>query len=374
MRRFASALAAILVSLSPFSVQAQTAAPKIPLIQGLTVTHAVHALEGDYESMSSIGSITAKGVPITVSGDAPQAAGARPEQVSVTRTVRQADLATARTYKYLFTTMDDDVFPGTTAIQTSAAVINDLHARGQTQLTLDGRSGGLLGAVSDLLGSADKSGGMANALSGLAGGRTQSTGMLKLVEPRPVGVSVIVNGKRAMLPAYHLRGRIGSDESAEDADLYILDDPTNALVLRMTIAKDKADVVKIDFPTPDAPRLMERELADSRRTAIYGIYFDFNSATIKPQSEAVLREIVEVMKRQPSWTLKVEGHTDNVGGDAKNQDLSARRAAAVKQALLQRGVPASRLTTGGYGASVPRETNATLAGRARNRRVELTRE
>jgi outer membrane protein OmpA-like peptidoglycan-associated protein len=367
-----AALASIGPLLYAFAIQAQTA-PKIPLIEGLIVTHAVHAIEGDYETMSSVGTINAQGVSFTVSGDAPQAAGARPQSVSVTRTVRQADLATARTYKYFFTTVDDDVIPGTTAIGMSALVISDLRSHGSSQLTLDGRAGGLMGALGDLLGSVDKSGGMATAMAGMTGGRMQASGVLKLAEPQPVGVSVIVNGKRAMLPAYHLHGRIGTADASEDADLYVLDDPANPLMLHATIAKDRVDVVKIDFPTSDAPKAMERELAENRRTAIYGIYFDFNSATIKPQSESVLREIVDVMKREPSWTLKVEGHTDNVGGDAKNQDLSARRAAAVKQALVQRGVPEARLTTGGYGASVPRETNTTLAGRARNRRVELSR-
>ena len=88
----------------------------------------------------------------------------------------------------------------------------------------------------------------------------------------------------------------------------------------------------------------------------------------------MLRTIVDVMKKDPDWVLVVEGHTDNVGGDVKNQDLSSRRAAAVKAALVERGVSAARLNTAGYGASVPRETNTTLAGRARNRRVELTRQ
>jgi OmpA-OmpF porin, OOP family len=80
------------------------------------------------------------------------------------------------------------------------------------------------------------------------------------------------------------------------------------------------------------------------------------------------------MKKDPSWVLVVEGHTDNIGGDLRNQDLSSRRAAAVKAALVERGVSADRLNTAGCGASVPRETNDTLAGRARNRRVELTRQ
>ncbi|HEX4179012.1 MAG TPA: OmpA family protein, partial [Rhizomicrobium sp.] len=71
----------------------------------------------------------------------------------------------------------------------------------------------------------------------------------------------------------------------------------------------------------------------------------------------------------------VEGHTDNIGGDTYNLDLSKRRAAAVKNALVTRyHITADRLSTNGYGSSRPVETNDTLEGRARNRRVELTRE
>jgi outer membrane protein OmpA-like peptidoglycan-associated protein len=81
------------------------------------------------------------------------------------------------------------------------------------------------------------------------------------------------------------------------------------------------------------------------------------------------------MKKNPAWKLKVEGHTDNIGGDAQNLDLSKRRAASVKQALVSRyGIDAKRLATSGYGAGRPKDTNETLQGRALNRRVELTRQ
>ena len=70
----------------------------------------------------------------------------------------------------------------------------------------------------------------------------------------------------------------------------------------------------------------------------------------------------------------MEGHTDSLGGDAPNLDLSRRRAAAVKQALASGyGIDAGRLQTAGFGASRPKESNDTLEGRARNRRVELVR-
>ena len=120
---------------------------------------------------------------------------------------------------------------------------------------------------------------------------------------------------------------------------------------------------------------MEQALAAKKPVEIYGIYFDFNSATIKPDSEAVLKQISDIMHRNPDWKLSVSGHTDNIGEAAFNQGLSERRAAAVKEALVSRyGIAADRLTTSGHGASQPIETNSTVEGRARNRRVELERQ
>jgi OOP family OmpA-OmpF porin len=81
-----------------------------------------------------------------------------------------------------------------------------------------------------------------------------------------------------------------------------------------------------------------------------------------------------VLKRHADWKLSVEGHTDSLLADGFNQKLSERRAVAVKQALVTRyGIVAARLTTQGFGETRPRAPNDTLAGRARNRRVELVR-
>jgi outer membrane protein OmpA-like peptidoglycan-associated protein len=107
---------------------------------------------------------------------------------------------------------------------------------------------------------------------------------------------------------------------------------------------------------------------------VYGIYFKFARADIRPVSEPVLKEIAAVLKNNPDWKLSIVGHTDNVGGDSSNLDLSRRRSQSVKAALVERyGIAASRLTTGGFGASQPQAKNDTPEGRARNRRVELTR-
>lgn len=376
MRRPFVGRSGVLVSLAcavlSASGLAQTAATatRIPFVSHLVVTDAVQATEGDYESMATVGDSTSRGFAIVISGDAPQAAGQRPVSVSVDRTVQIIDLKNARTWKYYFNESDADVFPGTTAIGLSGSVIADLRAHGQSALTLDGSAGGMAGAIGDMLASV----GAANPLKAVIGTRMQATGTMKLVEPKPLLVPVLVNGKVTQLSAWHLKGHLGQGDQSEEAEILVLDDPANPLALNATIGSDKVQVVRIDFPIPNPENVLEADLAKNKRAAIYGIYFDFNSATMKPTSEPMLREIVAVMKREPTWTLKVEGHTDNVGGDKKNLDLSTRRAAAVKAALVARGVPAGRLDTGGYGASVPKETNTTLQGRARNRRVELSRQ
>jgi outer membrane protein OmpA-like peptidoglycan-associated protein len=88
----------------------------------------------------------------------------------------------------------------------------------------------------------------------------------------------------------------------------------------------------------------------------------------------VLEEIAGVLARHPDWILRIDGHTDGIGGEAANLDLSQRRAASVKAALVRRhGIAAARLSTGGYGENRPKASNDTPEGRALNRRVELTR-
>jgi outer membrane protein OmpA-like peptidoglycan-associated protein len=120
---------------------------------------------------------------------------------------------------------------------------------------------------------------------------------------------------------------------------------------------------------------IEQQLAEKKPVQIYGIYFDFASAIIRPESELVLSEIADILERNPDWTLNVDGHTDNIGGVAFNQQLSEQRAAAVKDALVTRyHIAPNRLLTRGYGLTHPVESNDTLAGRARNRRVELMRQ
>ncbi|MBT9394576.1 OmpA family protein [Hymenobacter sp. NST-14] len=103
------------------------------------------------------------------------------------------------------------------------------------------------------------------------------------------------------------------------------------------------------------------------------MHFDTDNATIRPESEPTVAEVARLLRQNPALRLAVQGHTDNVGPAAHNQQLSEARAQSVVAALTQAGISAERLQAAGFGPSQPLADNATEAGRARNRRVELVK-
>lgn len=115
-------------------------------------------------------------------------------------------------------------------------------------------------------------------------------------------------------------------------------------------------------------------LAKDGRVATQGIFFATGSDRIQPQSTPTLKEITQMLQQHGDLRLTIEGHTDNTGDDAANQQLSEKRAAAVKQYLVQQGIDASRLQAKGLGESRPAASNDTTEGRQQNRRVELVKQ
>src|SRR5690606_13099793 len=102
------------------------------------------------------------------------------------------------------------------------------------------------------------------------------------------------------------------------------------------------------------------------------VNFATDSADILPESDALLSEVADVILRHPELTrIQIQGHTDNRGGEQHNQDLSQRRAEAVRDWLVRAGVDASRLEARGFGQSEPLVPNITASNRARNRRVQF---
>ena len=93
------------------------------------------------------------------------------------------------------------------------------------------------------------------------------------------------------------------------------------------------------------------------------IEFDFGKASLKPSSEAALKNLLAYMKWKLENKIEISGHTDNIGSEAGNITLSKARAEAVKKYLTNKGIAAARITTYGYGATAPLQDNSTDAGR-----------
>jgi outer membrane protein OmpA-like peptidoglycan-associated protein len=357
-----------------------------PLKQGMLVVTAVADTTGDYESMKQIVSLDNTG-DATLSYHADQSRGGakggngQGQVISVTRKVLAQDMNSAHDYSEIFSGNDPMSFPGTTAISASREVLMDLKQKGTTSFSF--RPEGLGAALGSLMSQLSALGGGDNKAAG--GGSLGKLGKvecnLQRVGSGLFAFPVLLNAQPVTLPA--LRANCTTDDGT--AAFYILDQPDYPLMLSWKLGSgSQLQVIKITYPTePMAPRgnqappanSIEQQLKEKKKVDIYGIYFDFASDRLKPESTPVLQEIVGVLKDNPDWKLTVSGHTDNVGGDAYNLDLSKRRAAAVKQALVtEYHIVPDRLSTDGFGASRPVDTNDTLAGRARNRRVELTRE
>jgi len=123
------------------------------------------------------------------------------------------------------------------------------------------------------------------------------------------------------------------------------------------VATDHYDTSDL-FPWSDLGELFKRP-----------ILFEYNKSDLLPTSEPILNEIVDAMMSKPTIRLEVQGHTDNIGGIEFNQALSERRAKAVMDALISKGIEERRLRYRGFGYSQPEVSNDTEEGRAQNRRT-----
>jgi outer membrane protein OmpA-like peptidoglycan-associated protein len=352
------------------SLPAQTA-PQVPFQAGTIVTTAWGMKNGDVESRSAVTSLDPTSFAEKVSTEAyKDDNGFANPPSSYDVTTCNADVASSESYITVVGRHVPALIHGVTRLRLSSKSFQEAKLSGKTNVIYD-----------DIFPAADDGGQL-----------TSEGGLLTRVEPQDVAYPMIVNDQRVNLPAIHLAGimdSVGKDPrpkmirpSHTEVDLYVIDDPVDPVVLLLRLkdpqlheGKFRIETIKIDYKTTKPENIVEKQLTEQKRAVTYGIYFDFNKDTIKPESEPVLKEIVQAMTDNPDWKLTVEGNTDNIGGDTYNLDLSKRRAAAVKETLVTHyHIAPERLSANGFGASHPIETNDTLEGRARNRRVELTRE
>jgi outer membrane protein OmpA-like peptidoglycan-associated protein len=123
----------------------------------------------------------------------------------------------------------------------------------------------------------------------------------------------------------------------------------------------------------DVGSALRAQLDKGCKAALYGLNFDFDKATLRPDSEPTLQQALAALRASEQTTFALGGHTDNVGSKKHNVELSGNRAASVKQWLVKHGIAADRLSTKGFGDAMPVVPNDSAAHRARNRRVELVK-
>jgi outer membrane protein OmpA-like peptidoglycan-associated protein len=415
------AVLTLVVTLGASGVSAQS--PQIPIVAGVNIVLAVEGassgsagsagssnqapagiLQGDYEMLVAITSVGANGVGHLAAFDGTDAAGVQ-RRGTVSRTVSAADLAGAPVQILGFHVDDPPQVTGATALGPSLGIVRTLMEKGSAAYSFR-----------------------------LWAGRDTISGTLQR-SPNPVTFPVLINGKRVVLDAIRATGQMALGSARRPFEMVILNHPRYPISLRIAYGSRDGgfpftpafarEVVRIDLPGPveDGTGTMSggtgaggpgagsgvlgrgigdgggtgrgsgsgtglgsgrgfgagggggKAIADALnrecRVELSGIYFDFNQATLKPESDRALKEIASAL-RTGQRRMTLEGHTDNIGTDRYNDDLSARRAAAVKTALVRdHGADAASLTTAGFGERRPIETNDTLFGRARNRRVEL---
>ena len=397
-------LSALLLALVPVAwAAAQAPTGRIPMGTGATIVQTLSTPTADRESVHRVRLASDSGLhyqwileEVYQTGD----------------TVRQefryleawADLADATRLRFFHDANAPEAHPGYTMHALSRATYRHLR-EGQTDSLQ-------IMYVEEQAGSA-----LVRSL-GFGGGRATPVrwrGTLTPATPGTVPFPVLLNGRRVTLRALHLQGDFTARQGRWQPQLWVLADSGYPLILKwIGGARETGNVLqtpRIDLPfeTPGAGVAsgdgvllvgreglgplpgaavgavagapmgpggagLERELAASCRVELPGIFFAFNSARLESASDRTVANLAGILARHADWTATLEGHTDSIGSAPANKVLSERRVEAVRARLVEQyKVDATRLRVVGYGASRPREPNATIEGRARNRRVELVR-
>jgi outer membrane protein OmpA-like peptidoglycan-associated protein len=118
--------------------------------------------------------------------------------------------------------------------------------------------------------------------------------------------------------------------------------------------------------------VISEEIIKRVKIAAQNIFFETAKSTLLAKSFPKLNDVVSILRDNASFKLQIDGHTDFVGNDEYNQTLSEQRAASVSAYLVSKGIAENRISSAGYGESRPVADNKTAAGKAQNRRVEMT--
>lgn len=199
-----------------------------------------------------------------------------------------------------------------------------------------------------------------------------------------LSISVLDADTRKPIPGASVNAALESASTDRSGKCELKGIPAGLVVAAASAPGYDEDSVPVDLPAGEAgiteillhqheenTSVLERSIAQTGSATIYGIHFDTDSAKLKADSLPALNAILGLIQNHRSSHWLIAGHTDNQGSVARNQPLSEQRAAAVINWLKEHGANATQLVPQGFGSSRPVADNATLGGRALNRRVEV---
>lgn len=188
-------------------------------------------------------------------------------------------------------------------------------------------------------------------------------------EGRPIPATVTLEGPSAFGPlAIDATGRLQTLVPPGEWRLLVVAEGYGAESRVLSVAADRPGLAKVEFTLrPPMVEVKKEEVVISE-----AVLFDFDAATLRVDSEPILRQVAGVLQSHPELKrVEIQGHTDDRGDEAYNLDLSQRRVETVRSWLISQGVAPERLVAKGYGESAPIRGNGTEEGRAANRRVQF---
>ena len=195
-------------------------------------------------------------------------------------------------------------------------------------------------------------------------GTERAKGVVKDAQNKPFTARIMVDGRYAKV--YMGGTRVANVPNANLGR-------ANKIFLAFDASADNPAYFR-NFRIAAGGKKLYDAIAEKGRASTQGIYFDTGSDGIRPESAPTLKEIGDMLNEHGDLKLAIEGHTDNVGAAASNQTLSEKRAAAVRQYLIDKySIDGARLVAKGLGATKPVGSNDTPEGRQNNRRVELVK-
>lgn len=339
-------LVAVLAVASAADAQKQ---PIIPLDRGLTLTWASSlANEPDYESRVEIIGTNEFGVTMRNSWNRGSRPGAETWRRSDRDLVHQVRLST-RSFYASIPGDNHDLYLASTFLMASTSIWQDLRVHGKADVEF------LVPELSQM------------AYTGTITRQSDET------------LPIVYNDARTTVRGIRAKGVLKTPLSRAAKELRLsflfLDDSIAPWLIEVELVRPDGfrgarQLTRISY-RPNVEAALEQQC----RATVYDIHFATASAEIDPASTGTLAAIAKAMTDHRDWRLQIVGHTDSIGRENFNLDLSRRRAEAARAALVaNHHVDGGRLRADGRGEGQPLEDNGTLAGRARNRRVELLRD